>query len=106
MQIGSVTALVEYAMTIMFFMMVAQFGILQLPRALPCLTRASEVLAKEPSITDVAQAQFVRELPEGEAVGLGTREELFKTCPAYKAIADSHEKSHPVLFPTWKKCTG
>ena len=44
MQIGSISAVLEYAMLIMFFMMMAQFALLQVPRALACLTRASEVL--------------------------------------------------------------
>lgn len=54
MEMGSVTALVQYAMIIMFFAMMAQFAILQIPRALACLTRASEVLSTEPAIKDPA----------------------------------------------------
>ncbi len=52
MQIGSITAVIQYAMFIMFFMMMAQFALLQVPRALACLTRAKEVLDFEPSIAD------------------------------------------------------
>ena len=52
MQIGSITAVIEFAMLIMFFMMMAQFALLQIPRALACLSRASEVLTTEPSIAD------------------------------------------------------
>ena len=52
MQIGSISALVEYAMLIMMFLMMAQFAILQVPRALACLTRASAVLSREPEIED------------------------------------------------------
>ena len=52
MQIGSISALVEYAMLIMMFMMMAQFAILQVPRALACLARAAEVLETEPEIRD------------------------------------------------------
>ena len=55
MQIGSITALIEYAMLIMFFMMFAQFAILQMPRALACLRRSAEVLALEPEIVDGAE---------------------------------------------------
>ena len=54
MQIGSITAVIEFAMLIMFFMMMAQFALLQIPRALACLSRASEVLSAEPSIADPA----------------------------------------------------
>lgn len=56
MQIGSITALIEYAMLIMFFMMMAQFAILQLPRALACLRRADEVLSLVPEIRDAEGA--------------------------------------------------
>ncbi len=52
MQIGSITAVIQYAMFIMFFMMMAQFALLQVPRALACLTRAKEVLDFKPSIAD------------------------------------------------------
>ena len=55
MQIGSITAVIEYAMLIMFFMMMAQFALLQMPRALACLTRASEVFDLEPQICDPAE---------------------------------------------------
>lgn len=54
MQIGSISALVEYAMLIMFFMMMAQFCVLQIPRAWACLSRANEVLNIEPAIKDPA----------------------------------------------------
>ena len=56
MQIGSISAVLEYAMLIMFFMMMAQFAVLQLPRALACLTRASEVL-------DDTKGQSLRIIP-------------------------------------------
>ena len=54
MQIGSISALVEYAMLIMFFMMMAQFCVLQIPRAWACLSRANEVLDIDPAIKDPA----------------------------------------------------
>ena len=52
MQIGSISALIEYAMLIMFFMMMAQFAMLSVPRALACLGRAAEVLAVHPEVSD------------------------------------------------------
>ena len=61
MQIGSITALIEYAMLIMFFMMMAQFAILQVPRAIACLRRASEVLAVVP---EVANPEEPHQLPK------------------------------------------
>ena len=52
MQIGSISALIEYAMLIMFFMMMAQFVMLSVPRALACLGRAAEVLAVRPEVSN------------------------------------------------------
>lgn len=52
MQIGSISALLEYAMLILFFMMMAQFAIIQVPRALSCLTRTAAVLEAVPSVAD------------------------------------------------------
>ena len=63
MQVGSISAVIEYAMLIMWFMMMAQFALLQVPRALACLTRAGEVLDMEPSIQDTGAAE-VRVEPE------------------------------------------
>lgn len=57
MQVGSISAVIEYAMLIMWFMMMAQFALLQVPRALACLTRAGEVLDMEPSIQDKGTAE-------------------------------------------------
>lgn len=53
-QIGSISALIEYSMTILFFMMMAQFAVVQMPRAAACLARAAAVLTLEPSIADPA----------------------------------------------------
>lgn len=52
MQVGSISALIEYAMLIMFFMMMAQFAMLSVPRALACLGRAAEVLAVRSEVSD------------------------------------------------------
>ena len=52
MQIGSITAVLEYALLILFFVMMAQMVILTLPRAAACLNRAQQVLQIEPSIVD------------------------------------------------------
>lgn len=66
MEIGSITALVEYAMLIMFFMMMAQFALLNVPRAIACLNRAGAVLAIDPEITDVAKPALLAD-QTGEA---------------------------------------
>ena len=52
MQIGSISAVTEYAISILFFMMMAQFAVIQMPRAAACLARASDVLSVEPAIRD------------------------------------------------------
>ena len=52
MQIGSISALIEYAMLIMFFMTMAQFAVVSVPRALACLDRAVEVLSVRPRVVD------------------------------------------------------
>ncbi len=52
MNIASISAVLEYAMIILFFIMMAQMVILTLPRAWACLERAGEVLAVEPAIVD------------------------------------------------------
>ena len=54
MEIGSISAVVEYAMLIMFYIMMAQFVALMVPRAIVCLQRCSEVINYQPSIVDGA----------------------------------------------------
>lgn len=51
-EIGDITALIEYAMLALFFLMMAQMVILTLPRALECGNRIGEVLDFSPTITD------------------------------------------------------
>lgn len=55
-QIGDITAVIEYAFLILFFLMMAQMVILTLPRALECCDRIQEVLAFSPEISDPALA--------------------------------------------------
>ncbi len=55
MEIGSISAVVEYAMLIMFYIMMAQFVALMVPRAIVCLQRCSDVIYKQPSIVDGAE---------------------------------------------------
>ena len=52
MEIGSISAVVEYAMLIMFYIMMAQFVALMVPRAIVCLQRCGEVINYQPSIVD------------------------------------------------------
>lgn len=51
-EIGDITAIIEYAMLSLFFLMMAQMVILTLPRALECCNRIGEVLEFSPTIAD------------------------------------------------------
>ena len=51
-QIGDITAVIEYAILVLFFMMMAQMVILTMPRALECCSRIREVLEHAPEIKD------------------------------------------------------
>ena len=55
--IGDITAIIEYAIMALFSVMMAQFVILSLPRALECLGRIDEVLARRPQITDQTETE-------------------------------------------------
>lgn len=52
MEIGNISAVLEYAMLILFFIMMAQIVALTLPRAKACLDRADEVINLVPEIRD------------------------------------------------------
>ena len=56
MQIASISAVLEYAILILFYIMTAQMVMVTMPRAKACLDRAREVLELEPSIVDGADA--------------------------------------------------
>ena len=51
-QIGDITAIIQYAMLSLFFLMMAQMVILTLPRALECCNRIGEVMDFSPTIAD------------------------------------------------------
>ena len=52
LQIGDITALIEYAVLVLFFLMMAQMEILTLPRAMECCDRIRAVLEHSPEIVD------------------------------------------------------
>lgn len=52
MKIGDITAVTEYAIWILFYVMMAQITILMLPRALTCIRRVTAVLNHTAEITD------------------------------------------------------
>ena len=53
LQIGDITAVIEYAMMVLFFLMIAQMVILTMPRALECCSRVQAVLEHTPEIRDL-----------------------------------------------------
>lgn len=57
MQIASISAVLEYAILILFYIMTAQMVMVTMPRAKACLDRAREVLELEPSIADSVDAK-------------------------------------------------
>lgn len=52
MQIGDITAVTEYAILILFYLIMAQMVLILMPRAGICLKRVKEVLETEPEIKD------------------------------------------------------
>ena len=71
MEIGNISAVVEYAMLIMFYIMMAQFVALMVPRAIVCLQRCAEVIEKKPSILDGTGSAPLAPGPNGEVVTAG-----------------------------------
>ena len=61
MQIGDITALIEYALLTLFYIMMAQMVILLLPRARTCCARVGELLEYSPEITDAQQVKMPKE---------------------------------------------
>lgn len=52
MQIGDITAVIEYAILILFYIVMAQMVIIFIPRAIVCIRRVQEVLDMEERIKD------------------------------------------------------
>ena len=71
MEIGNISAVVEYAMLIMFYIMMAQFVALMVPRAIVCLQRCAEVIEKKPSIVDGTGTAPLAPGPNGEFAAAG-----------------------------------
>lgn len=66
-QIGDITAVIEYAIMVLFFLMMAQMVILTMPRALECCSRVQAVLEHTPEIRDTVSEdpeEFDKQSPE------------------------------------------
>lgn len=64
MEIGDITALTEYAILILFYVIMAQMVIILLPRAKVCMGRIRDVLTHEPEISDGAFQLRDKKTPE------------------------------------------
>ncbi len=64
--VGDITAIIEYAIMVLFSVMMAQFVILSFPRAMECSNRIGEVLSYDPQIKDKTQSDI--ELTDHENV--------------------------------------
>lgn len=88
LQIGDITAVIEYAMMVLFFLMMAQMVILTLPRALECCERVREVLDHSPEITDL-----VPENPKGSVKGNNEKKEVLAFKDVSFRFADAEENT-------------
>ena len=68
LQIGDITAVIQYAMMVMFFLMMAQMVILTMPRALECCERIRAVLEHSPEIRDLVEQDDQKPLPNQDEV--------------------------------------
>ena len=68
LQIGDITAVIQYAMMVMFFLMMAQMVILTMPRALECCERIRAVLEHSPEIRDLVEQDNQKTLPNQDEV--------------------------------------
>ena len=68
LQIGDITAVIQYAMIVMFFLMMAQMVILTMPRALECCERIRAVLEHSPEIRDLVEQDDQKPLPNQDEV--------------------------------------
>lgn len=68
LQIGDITAVIQYAMMVMFFLMMAQMVILTMPRALECCERIRAVLEHSPEIRDLVEQGDQKTLPNQDEV--------------------------------------
>lgn len=68
LQIGDITAMIQYVILVMFYLMMAQMIIMTLPRALECCSRIQEVLEYTPEISDLPSVESTDNSRSNEAV--------------------------------------
>ena len=99
MQIASISAVLEYAILILFFIMMAQMVMVTMPRAKACLDRAREVLELEPSIVDSADAKVPLAVAAPARALAGERDVVARFDHASFRFADADEDTlHNLTF--------
>ena len=99
MQIASISAVLEYAILILFFIMMAQMVMVTMPRAKACLDRAREVLEFEPSIVDSADAKVPLAVAAPARALAGERDVVARFDHASFRFADADEDTlHDLTF--------
>ena len=99
MQIASISAVLEYAILILFYIMTAQMVMVTMPRAKACLDRAREVLELEPSIVDSADAKMSSVAAEPARALAGERDVVARFDHASFRFADADQDTlHDLTF--------
>ena len=99
MQIASISAVLEYAILILFYIMTAQMVMVTMPRAKACLDRAREVLELEPSIVDSADAKMPSVAAEPTRALAGERDVVARFDHASFRFADADQDTlHDLTF--------
>lgn len=99
MQIASISAVLEYAILILFFIMMAQMVMVTMPRAKACLDRAREVLELEPSIVDSADAKVPLAVAAPARALAGERDVVARFDHASFRFADADQDTlHDLTF--------
>lgn len=68
----------------------------RLRRALNPITRDAAVVVVAQRVSSIVNADRILVLEDGRAVGLGTHDELFQTCPTYVEIVESQARPEAV----------
>ncbi len=101
MEIASISAVLEYAILILLFIMMAQMVILTLPRAKACLDRAAEVINLVPEIMDPAGETTACD--DADAAGAGDTE---SRASAAVAVATETAADSAVVSDNPQACEG
>lgn len=96
MEIGGITAVTEYAIWILFYIMMAQMVIIMVPRALVCIERMAEILSLEPEIQDKLPVPAETGLSEIWKPDSETTRTLNSETDALSGLSDSSSASYQI----------